>query len=335
VGRDDRGGQRAPSRRRPHGAPTRAEHAGSHDRRGTGTGLAMADADGHRPRRVLHPRLGGTAAVPRPIRRRPAFRNPHSPGAAAVEGRRQRSDGCRRVRAGLRGRAVPPSGRPGDLRAAPAPGQQDPAHRPVPRHGLCVTGRPRHPTGRRAGAAADPVRRPARPRRRPGPPRAGLLRRRSAAPLHGDRDAHRDQGTRGREVLRCRRHRRGGPRRGALDPTAHPQPARRGRAGAGRSLRSGVPAGDRRAHRAGPAGCAPGLPRLGPHRGHSRAPAPLSAGIPGPPARIRRDPHRRQPAPGRVVDAILSRTLASSATSRASKPSNQPEHAVKSSGCPR
>lgn len=38
----------------------------------------------------------------------------------------------------------------------------------------------------------------------PGHPCAGLLRRGPAAPLHGDRDAHRDQGARGIEVLPCR-----------------------------------------------------------------------------------------------------------------------------------
>jgi hypothetical protein len=39
------------------------------------------------------------------------------------------------------------------------------------------------------------------PRRGPGFARAGLLRRGPAAPLHGDRDADRDQGT--RERTRC------------------------------------------------------------------------------------------------------------------------------------
>jgi len=67
------------------------------------------------------------------------------------------------------------------------------------RHGIRVTGRSRRQPWRRAGAAAHPVRGPVHPRRGPGCPRAGLLRRRPAAPLYGDRDAHRDQGTCGRE----------------------------------------------------------------------------------------------------------------------------------------
>src|SRR5215469_8443606 len=48
---------------------------------------------------------------------------------------------------------------------------------------------------------------------------------------------------------------------------------------------------------AGTAGCAPGLPRLGPHRGHSRVPTPQAAGIAGPLARNRGDPHRSRAAP--------------------------------------
>ena len=94
------------------------------------------------------------------------------------------------------------------------------------------------------------------------------------------------------------------------------QPAR-----AGRPLRSGVPAGDRRAHDAGTTGCAPGLPRLGPRRGYSRVPAPQAAGIAGPLARIRCDPiDARQPT-DQVVDAILSRTLPMPALA---KPGMQP-----------
>src|SRR6266516_4607396 len=124
--------------------------------------------------RVLQPRLGGTADVPRPVRRGQVFGDPHSPRVAAIDRRRDGADGSRRVRACLRGRAMPAPGCPGGLRAA-------------------------------AVAAAHPVRRRTRARRGPGSPRGGLLRRRPAAPLHGDRDARRDQGTRGRKVLPCRR----------------------------------------------------------------------------------------------------------------------------------
>ena len=78
------------------------------------------------------------------------------------------------------------------------------------------------------------------------------------------------------------------------------------RARAGRSLHSGVPAGDRRAH-------------------HARE--YLRRFLPGYQARLRAfgaiPIDARQPL-GHVVDAILSHTLASSATSQASKPSNQP-----------
>lgn len=66
-----------------------------------------------------------------------------------------------------------------------------PAHRVVSPHGIRVTGRPRHQPGQRAGAATHPIRGPAHPRRGPGLARAGLLRRGPAAPLRGDRDAHR------------------------------------------------------------------------------------------------------------------------------------------------
>ncbi|HET6919361.1 MAG TPA: hypothetical protein VFI46_07835 [Jiangellaceae bacterium] len=86
----------------------------------------------------------------------------------------------------------------------PLPGDRTRLITRYPRNGVLVTGRSRHQTGRRAGATAHPVRRSACPRRRPRHPGGGLLRRRPSAPLHGDRDAHRDQGTRGRGALPCR-----------------------------------------------------------------------------------------------------------------------------------
>ena len=91
------------------------------------------------------------------------------------------------------------------------------------------------------------------------------------------------------------------------------------RARAGRPLHSRVPAGDRRAHDAGTTGCAP-KQRLGPYRGHSRVPTPHAAGIAGPLARIRGDPHRRQAAPRRRGGRDSLPHAGCSAASRASKP---------------
>jgi len=95
------------------------------------------------------------------------------------------------------------------------------------------------------------------------------------------------------------------------------------RARAGRSLHSGVPAGNRRAHHAGTNRCAPGQ-RLGPHRGHPRVPTRF---LPGYQARLRAfgaiPIDARKPL-GQVADAILSRTLANPATSQTSKPGNPP-----------
>jgi hypothetical protein len=62
-------------------------------------------------------------------------------------------------------------------------------------YGVPVTGRSRDRTGRRAGAKTHSPPRASRSRPRPGAARGGLPRGGSPAPLHGDRDAQRHQGT--------------------------------------------------------------------------------------------------------------------------------------------
>jgi hypothetical protein len=58
------------------------------------------------------------------------------------------------------------------------------------------------------------------------------------------------------------------------------------------------------------------------HIGDTREYTPQAAGNSGPLARPRHDPDRRQTTPDQVVDAIISHTLASSATSQATKPNS-------------